>query len=166
MTGRSLPDLRPAVAADIPVLARIWHDGWHEAHAHLLPADLTALRTLQNFAERLPAMLSDTWVCGVEGNAAGFCTIRADELYQLFLAPAARGTGVAQLLVRDAEQRLRARKIAQAWLSCAIGNDRAARLYEKCGWHREGTMINLAETSQGAFPIETWRYVRRLIPAG
>lgn len=157
-----LIQLRTATDADVPPLARIWHDGWHEAHAHLLPADLTALRTLDSFQPRLHHMLADTRVAGPPGAPVGFCTIRDDELYQLFLAREARGTGAAALLVGDAEQRLSARRIAVAWLSCAIGNDRAARLYEKCGWHRVGTMINVAETSRGPYPVETWRYEKRL----
>src|SRR5512147_424313 len=101
-----LIQLRTATDADVPPLARIWHDGWHEAHAHLLPADLTALRTLDSFQPRLHRMLPDTRVAGPPGAPVGFCTIRDDELYQLFLAPEARGTGAAALLVGDAERRL------------------------------------------------------------
>ena len=50
----------------------------------------------------------------------------------------------------------------RAWLACAIGNDRAARFYEKCGWTRMGTMINEAETSRGPFSLEVWRYEKQL----
>lgn len=107
-------------------------------------------------------MLADTMVAGPEAAPYGFCTIREDELFQLFVDPKGRGTGVAALLLADAEARLAARGIATAWLACAIGNDRAARFYEKCGWRRVGTMINAAVTAQGPYPLETWRYEKRL----
>jgi hypothetical protein len=47
-------------------------------------------------------------------------------------------------------------------LACAIGNEQAARFYEKCGWHRAGTMINNLDTTEGVFPLEVWRYEKRL----
>jgi len=49
-----------------------------------------------------------------------------------------------------------------AWLACAIGNERAARFYEKCGWRRVGKMINPLDTPDGVLPLEVWRYEKRL----
>jgi RimJ/RimL family protein N-acetyltransferase len=57
---------------------------------------------------------------------------------------------------------LAAAGVGTAWLACAIGNARAARFYEKCGWRRVGTMINHAETSNGTFLLEVWRYEKAL----
>ena len=82
----------------------------------------------------------------------------------LLVAASARGTGVAQALVADAEARLAANGITTAWLACAIGNDRAARFYEKCGWHRAGVVTNFAETEVGTFALDVWRYEKRLRP--
>lgn len=155
--------LRPADAGDIPALADIWHRGWHEAHALLLPPGLTAVRTLPSFVDRLGPMLAETTVATMGGGPAGFCTIAHDELYQLFVDPAGRGVGVAAALVADAEARLAARGIRTAWLACAIGNDRAGRFYEKCGWTQVGTMINPAVTPDGPWPLETWRYEKVLV---
>lgn len=61
---------------------------------------------------------------------------------------------------------LRVVGVVVAWLSCAIGNKRAARFYEKWGWRRTGTMISRPETSAGPFPLEVWRYEKRLVPTG
>ena len=72
------------------------------------------------------------------------------------------GTGVAIALTADAERLLAARGVRTAWLACAIGNDRAARFYEKCGWRRVGTMVHRAETSDGVFPLEAWRFEKDL----
>ena len=144
------------------MLATTWHAGWHEAHATLLPAELTAQRTLASLVERLPALLADTTVAVIDGRAIGFCIIEKDELYQLYVDPSARGLGVALALVEDAQARLAAHGVRTAWLACAIGNVRAARFYEKCGWIRVANMINPAFTASGPYPLETWRYERLL----
>jgi hypothetical protein len=68
------------------------------------------------------------------------------------------------MLIADAEARLAANGVQTAWLACAIGNDRAARFYEKNGWRRVGTMMNQAETLAGNFPLEVWRYEKSLTP--
>jgi GNAT superfamily N-acetyltransferase len=91
--------------------------------------------------------------------------VRENELYQLFVSAPSRGSGVAAALMADAETRLVERGITTAWLACAIGNDRAARFYEKCGWRPVGNMINHAETSNGTFPLEVWRYEKPLRPS-
>ena len=78
------------------------------------------------------------------------------------MARAARGSGVAAQLLADAEKRLAGRGVTTAWLACAIGNDRAARFYEKQGWRRAGTVVNVADTAQGGFPLEVWRYEKDL----
>jgi ribosomal protein S18 acetylase RimI-like enzyme len=154
--------VRFANAAEIDHLAQLWHDAWHEAHAPLVPPELTRLRTVENFRERLQAALPDIRVAGPLGGAAGFCVLKGEELYQLFVSTEARGSGVAPALIADAETRLAARGVQTAWLACAVGNDRAARFYEKSGWRLAGTFLNPAETSSGLFPLQAWRYEKRL----
>jgi ribosomal protein S18 acetylase RimI-like enzyme len=155
-------DVRSALASEIDLLARIWADGWRDAHAGLVPPALTRLRTLESFRDRLQAALPSIRVIGAANSPVGFCIVKDDELYQLFVAAEARGAGVAAALTADAESRLKASGVRTAWLACAIGNERAARFYEKCGWRRVGTMINYADTQEGPFPLETWRYEKSL----
>jgi ribosomal protein S18 acetylase RimI-like enzyme len=155
-------NVRPANDAEIDQLAQLWYDGWQDAHAKILPAELARLRTLESFRARLAAALPTVRVIGPLGDPLGFCMLKDDELYQLYVGARARGSGVAAALVADAEARLAGRGVATAWLACAIGNDRAARFYEKCGWRRVGTMTNHAETSEGTFALETWRYEKIL----
>ena len=88
--------------------------------------------------------------------------MKDDELYQLFVVAAARGSGAATALTADAETRLAASGVKTAWLACAIGNDRAARFYEKQGWHRAGTMLNRLDGVAGEQYLEVWRYEKRL----
>lgn len=155
-------NVRSATPADLDSLARLWHDVWYETHAHLMPPALIRLRTLENFRERLEAALASVRVVGPPGAPVGFCWVKGDELYQLWLSPAARGTGVAAALMADAEAGLAAAGVKTAWLACAIGNDRAARFYEKAGWKNVGTVIYPAETAEGPTEIETWRFERQL----
>ncbi|HSE66937.1 MAG TPA: GNAT family N-acetyltransferase [Gemmatimonadales bacterium] len=156
--------VRDATEADLDRLAEIWHQGWHEAHAHLVPMELTRLRPLANFRERLQQALPDVRVIGPFGAPVGFCQLKNDELFQLYVSAKSRGSGVAAALIADGESRLAQHGVEVAWLACAIGNERAARFYEKSGWDRAGIMINEAETSAGSFPLEVWRYEKRLRP--
>jgi ribosomal protein S18 acetylase RimI-like enzyme len=159
-------NVRSSTEAEIGHLAKIWYQGWHEAHALLLPEALIKLRTLESFAERLHAALPTLRVAGPLGEPVGFCIVKHDELYQLFVSVQARGSGVAAALLRDGEARLVSNGIDIAWLACAIGNERAARFYERCGWRRVGMMINEAATSRGPFPVEVWRYEKHLGASG
>ena len=154
--------VRSADERDLAQLAQVWFDGWHEAHAQIVPPELTRLRTVESFRDRLRAALPDVRVVDASGAPAGFSVLKGDELYQLFVSAHARGSGVAGALIADAELRLRANGVETAWLACAIGNDRAARFYQKCGWHRVETMLNQVETSAGTFPLDVWRYEKRL----
>jgi ribosomal protein S18 acetylase RimI-like enzyme len=159
-------DVRTAEETDIDHLAKVWNDGWHDSHAQLVPAALSQLRTLENFRSRLQAALPNIRIVGPSGAPVGFCIVRGDELYQLFVSAHSRGSGAAAALIADAEARLSESGVETAWLSCAIGNDRAARFYEKSGWHRAGIMRAQLETASGTFPLDVWRYEKSLtLPA-
>jgi GNAT superfamily N-acetyltransferase len=153
--------VRPAEEREIDHLAKVWYDGWQDAHARILPAELTRIRTLESFRDRLEAALPDVRVVGPFPTPVGFCIVKGDELYQLYVSAPARGSGVAAALVADAEARLAEGGVEIAWLACAIGNERAARFYEKCGWRRAGTVAYEPDASNGA-SLEVWRYEKRL----
>ena len=157
--------IRDPFEEEVEQLARIWHDGWHDAHAHLMPESLTSARTLPSFVERFPALLPETRVAGAAGEPVGFCILRGDELYQLYVDARARGTGVAAALVNDAEERLTAGGFRTGWLACAIGNLRAAHFYEKCGWHLARNIMIPLNIASGTIEVEVWRYEKALVPA-
>jgi len=154
--------VRQPEPSELDSLAQIWYDGWQDAHATIVPVELARLRTMDSFRQRLADALPNVRVVGPPGDPWGFCIVKDDELYQLFVAAHARGSGVAARLIGDAETRFADTGVETAWLACAIGNDRAARFYEKNGWHRVGNMINLAETSGGVFRLEVWRYEKSI----
>ena len=141
---------------EVSVVARIWHRGWHDAHASIVPKELTAQRTLASFEERLKRAKPFTNVCFTEAGIAGFTIIKENEIDQFYVAPTDRGKGVAQLLMLDAETRISDAGFEKAWLACSIGNDRAARFYEKSGWENVGSKTMMFEATDGPFPLDVW----------
>ena len=41
--------VRPAEPTEIPELAALWHQAWHDAHAQIVPTELTRLRPVDTF---------------------------------------------------------------------------------------------------------------------
>jgi ribosomal protein S18 acetylase RimI-like enzyme len=150
--------IRDATGDEVESLARIWFDGWQDAHTKILPAELARHRTMDSFRERMAAAIADVRVAGPKTGSLGFAMIKGNELYQLYVAAAGRGTGVASALNKDAIAHIRGNGFKTAWLACATGNERAARFYEKSGWHRTGTITSELDTPAGLFPLDVWRY--------
>jgi ribosomal protein S18 acetylase RimI-like enzyme len=156
--------VRAADETEVVHLAQVWYDGWQDAHAKIMPPELTRIRTLESFRERMQAALPRVRVVGPAAAPVGFCMLKDDELYQLYVSAESRGSGVAAALMADAEVRLGEAGYEVAWLACAIGNDRAARFYEKSGWRRVATEVYQAEAPGRTIPLEVWRYEKRLRP--
>jgi ribosomal protein S18 acetylase RimI-like enzyme len=158
LTSANIRDAKPS---EIGQLAKLWFDGWHDAHAAIVPPELVALRTLQNFEERLRTS-TGLRVADLAGAPIGFHLVKGTELYQFYVSSDARGTGVAGKLMADAEERLGLSGVDTAWLACAIGNHRAARFYEKWGWTRTGTVSDDVQVTDGVFALDVWRYEKSL----
>ncbi|SDD89213.1 GNAT family N-acetyltransferase [Nocardioides lianchengensis] len=158
----SAPTLRLGTPADAAAVAVIWHAGWHDGHAGHVPDGLTAARTLAAFHERAPLRVDDTTVAVVGGAVAGFAMVTGDEVEQVFVDAAHRGSGVAALLLAEAEQRVAAGGHTEAWLAVVEGNARARRFYEKRGW-RDGGPLPYEVTAGGSSYVSPCRrYVKRL----
>lgn len=143
-------------------MTALWLQGWYEAHAAIVPAELTALRTQDSFADRLARDLGATRVGAIDGLLAGFHIIKDAEVYQFYVGENARGTDFAMALMHDAEEALRSQDIKNIWLACSIGNDRAAAFYRKAGWTNVGTETLDLDTSTGTFPLTVWRFEKTL----
>ena len=158
-----MTSIRPATDADMAAVADLWHEGWHVGHAGHVPDGLTALRTLQAFHERTPTRVADTTVARDEaGELLGFVMVVGDEVEQVFVGPAGRGTGIAALLLAAAERQVAAAGHVEAWLAVVTGNARARRFYEKCGW-RDTSELPYEVTAGG----RTWtspcrRYTKKV----
>ena len=143
-------------------VAQLWHEGWIDGHAAIVPSALSALRTLPSFQTRTAKQLENTRVAYDQDQLLGFVMIQADEIYQMYVGPAARGKGVAQALMQDGEARIKAAGHNLAWLSCAVGNDRAARFYEKSGWVNKRIETVALETLDAPFHLDVWRFEKVL----
>lgn len=152
-------EIEKATTADVTEVARLWHEGWHQAHAAIVPAALVASRDPAEFKARTSARVDQTHVARSDGTLAGFYILEEDELYQFYVAGAFQGQGVAAALMASAERALAGR---QAWLACSVGNDRAARFYEKAGWVRGSEQIYAVETANGPLDVTVWRYEKDL----
>jgi ribosomal protein S18 acetylase RimI-like enzyme len=154
--------VRDALPTEFELLACLWYDGWQDAHAGILPESLARHRTKESFLQRLHVEAPHLRVTGPVGQPNGLCIAKDDELNQLYVSPAARGSGLARILLSDGEARLRSNGARTAWLACAIGNARAARFYEKNGWSLAGEKLISLETPAGPFPLQVWRYEKAL----
>lgn len=154
--------IRQAEPSDFDPLTALWHSGWIEAHAAHVPPELTARRTEASFRRRLERFGTDLRVAGPVGQPLGFCAIREGQLDQLFVAPEARGLGLARTLLADGEARLVAKGIRRPSLLCVIENLRARRFYEREGWIDLGVQEEVLQTEEGPFPMRLIRFEKTL----
>jgi ribosomal protein S18 acetylase RimI-like enzyme len=134
---------RPAKARDLDAVAALF-DAYRQFYE--MPADLPLAR--RYLGERFGRGES---VILVAEDAAGalvgftqlypaFCSVAADRtfvLYDLFVTPAARGTGAGRALMAAAEAHARAAGAARLELQTAKTNVIGQSLYESCGWTRD-----------------------------
>jgi ribosomal protein S18 acetylase RimI-like enzyme len=140
---------RDATPADLAAVDALFRDSFTATFAHLYaPADLAAF-----FAGFTPA----AWAAELarpdlairlaedDGAAVGFAKVSAPtlpvapagpavELRQLYLAEAAKGTGVGAALLGWAIDHGRARGAGELFLSVYVDNGRARRFYERHGF--------------------------------
>ena len=142
--------VRPAEAAELDYLARVWYDGWQDAHAHIMPAELARIRTLESFRERLEAALPDVRVVGPFPTPVGFCLVKGDELYQLLSGEGGRAP-------RPPSWRRRSAAAAASDRLACVRSATERGFYEKCGWRRVGTVAYQPDAADGA-ALDVWRY--------
>ena len=151
--------VRKATADDVETVARIWHAGWIDGHLGHVPPGLVRYRDNQEqFASRAQARLENMWVAQSTGRPVGFVVVKADEIEQLFVESAARGSGVAAMLLRRGEAEIRGAGHRRAWLAVVAGNQRARSFYAREGWRDSGPFTYLAETAAGPFAVPSHRY--------
>ncbi len=150
--------IRRAAAADFEKLVDIWRDGFREAHAGLVPEALYEKRTPANLGGRLAKMGDALRVAGPAGAPLGMCVVTDAELSQIYVAPAGRGTGMAQALLADGQARIAAGGHARGWLKCALGNERAAAFYLRQGWENMGVVTLQLDLPEGPFPLDVCRF--------
>jgi len=158
----TVPILRTGTDADATAVADLWHAGWHDAHPGHVPDGLTAARTLAAFHERAPRRLADTTVAEAGGDMVGFVMVAGDEVEQVYVGPAGRGTGLAEVLLTEAERQVAASGHGEAWLAVVTGNARARRFYERCGWTDEGDLPYEVEAGGTTYVSPCRRYTKQV----
>lgn len=141
------PRYRDAAAADLPAIDRLFRDSFAATFGHLYaPADLAAF-----FARFTP----DAWAAELTthrfrlaelgGVPVGYAKLGAvtmptahapgdRELRQLYLTEQAKGTGIADALLRWTIDTARAEGAAMLFLSVYVDNARAIRFYTRHGF--------------------------------
>jgi GNAT superfamily N-acetyltransferase len=152
--------LRPARPADADAVATIWRDGWADGHLGHVPEALVAIRTPESFRSRAAERVGDTVVAVAGDEVAGFVMVVGDEVEQVYVSADHRGSGVAAVLLAEAERVVAAAGHRRAWLAVAAGNARARRFYERCGWADEGPFDYGAAISGGTITVPCHRYVK------
>jgi ribosomal protein S18 acetylase RimI-like enzyme len=138
---------RPATVTDLEAVAVLF-DAYRQFYQQ--PSDLALARRF--ITERFQRKES---VLIVAENGTGaligftqlyptFCSVRAAHtfvLYDLFVTPAARGTGAGRALMLAAEAHARSAGAARMELSTARTNLIGQSLYESLGWERDITFL-------------------------
>jgi ribosomal protein S18 acetylase RimI-like enzyme len=149
--------LRPAVDTDTDAIAALWHRAWPDGHRGNVPDELLQHRDLASFHQRVPARISETTVAVLDGHVVGFVMVHDDEIEQIYVDTAARGGGVAKLLLQHGEARI-GERFEKAWLAVVAGNARARHFYENNGWGDAGLFDYEAEVEGGTFAVPVHRY--------
>jgi ribosomal protein S18 acetylase RimI-like enzyme len=134
---------RQAEHADLDAIAPLF-DAYRQFYEK--PADLALAR--RDLDERFKRKESVVYVAENEnGEVIGFtqlypafCSVLADRtyvLYDLFVTPAARGTGAGRALMEAAEAHGRKMGAARLQLQTAVTNTIGQSLYESCAWVRD-----------------------------
>lgn len=127
------------------------------------PDDLASFEHESYSPARVAAELADpghaTWIAQADGRAIGYAHVGpcklphpevqpgAGELYQLYLARAAQGTGIGRLLLDAALDHLGATRPGPTWIGVWSGNLRAQAVYARRGFRKVG---------EYRFPVGRW----------
>jgi ribosomal protein S18 acetylase RimI-like enzyme len=134
---------RPAEERDLDEIAALF-DAYRQFYEK--PADLALARRyiVERFQRKESAIIlaeNETGeIVGFTQLYPAFCSVLAAKtfvLYDLFVTPAARGTGAGRALMEAAEAHGRNAGAARLELSTANTNKIGQSLYESCGWVRD-----------------------------
>jgi ribosomal protein S18 acetylase RimI-like enzyme len=156
--------IRPAREQDAEAIAQVWRSGWLDAHLEHVPQTLVDVRTEESFVTRAAQRIPGTTVASDDGAVVGFVMVVDDEVEQVYVAAAARGTGVADALIREAESQVLAGGHEKAWLAVVAGNARARAFYERAGWSDEGGFDYEAAVEGGTIAVPCRRYTKLVQP--
>lgn len=157
MDAMATTEVRPARPDDAPAVAEIRIAGWQTYVDILDPTYVTSEAFAEQARDGAASWLAEVdaegrspagatmLVAERDGTVAGWVSFGAErddpshgEVWGLYVAPAAWGTGAAATLLGTAADRLRDNGFAQLVLWCLDGNDRALGFYQREGWRLDG----------------------------
>ncbi len=163
---------REAVSSDAPAIAAIHNSAWQAGYRGLLPdellesldvADRTAFWADVIGRHRDASVLT---VAELGGEVCGFADLRpsveraaAGTVGAVYVAPGRWREGIGTALMQAVERTARHKGFTALELHVLVGNDRAARFYERLGWVSNG--VHEAHSAAG-HPAEVVRYERAL----
>ena len=159
--------IRPAQSTDRADVVRLWHQGWHDAHAALVPPEVLSFRTIEHFNIWLKEASDDFYVA-MSGDIVGFVTVEGPEVVKLYVDRNVRGQGVAHQLLSFAELHLSKNGVREAELFCTAGNGRAENFYRREGWTLIQTFEDalwIPEGISARFAVQTHRFQKNLVPS-
>jgi ribosomal protein S18 acetylase RimI-like enzyme len=146
--------VRPVRPDDAPAIAAIRVAGWRHAYRGLLDDglldQLSAERDLPRWRAHLeaPPQGHHGFIAERDEQVVGFATCGHSrdpdepegvaELYAIYVAPEAIGTGVGRTLIEQVMRALQEDGYAEAMLWVLEGNARGHDFYRAAGWHRDG----------------------------
>lgn len=154
--------LRPAEAADAEAILDIWVEGWWDGHGDVAPAALRRCRGRDGLRARLDEAMAAMSVAEHDGVVAGFVSVKGNELANLYVRRSRRGGELAAALLACGEAMLAQAGVAEAFLWCAVGNDRAYRFYRRERWIDQGVVECDVATPEGPARLPSHRFVKRL----
>jgi putative acetyltransferase len=158
-------EIHPAETADHDEIVTLWHQGWHDAHANLVPPEVLAFRTKDHFTLWLNEAQDAFFAARDDTGVLGFVSLKGAEIVKLYVSGRARGTGAAQILLSFAENLLCDAGVARAGLFCTTGNIRAERFYQREGWELSESFDDALWVPEGAgakFIVSTHRFEKDL----
>jgi GNAT superfamily N-acetyltransferase len=162
MTSSPNVSLRRGRPEDASAIAEIWRLGWRDGHRGFVRHELVEARTPESFHVRAGDRIGEMTVAVVDEQVAGFVLVVGDEVEQVYVSAAHRGTGVADALLSEAERQVRANGHAKAWLAVVAGNSRARAFYERAGWRDEGPFEYAAASENGPIAVPCQRYTKQV----
>src|SRR5215218_1145763 len=143
-------------------MAAIWGRASRDGHLGGVPDELVAIRTPENFVERSTHIQPHTTLAVIDGTVVGFVAIAVDEIDQLFVDAAARGQGVADVLLKAGEDAIAAAGHDEAWLAVVATNARARRFCVRNGWSDGGEFTYRTDGLDAVFEVLCHRYQKQL----
>ena len=104
-------------------------------------------------------------VAEVDGVVAGFVMVAGDEVEQVYVDRAFRGTGLAEVLLDEAERQVADAGHRSAWLPVVVGNARHGRSTPGAAGATRATSPTTSVALGEHFTSPCRRYVKDVAPA-